>query len=83
VSANIAKDAKAIQRAVAMDGLSFLLSRLSTAPQNRVAMEHAVTPATAGVQKAFADLDSGYRRNDERGILDALLRGTVQECGMS
>jgi hypothetical protein len=50
---------------------------LSTGPQNKVTYKRTVTPAKAGVQNPFRRLDSGFRRNDKRGISDTLLRGAV------
>ena len=33
----------------------------------KISFAHVVTPAEAGVQNAFKNLDSGFRRNDVRG----------------
>jgi hypothetical protein len=50
---------------------------LRTGPQNKVTNKRTVTPAKAGVQNALKGLDSGFRRNDERDILDTHLCGAV------
>jgi hypothetical protein len=36
-----------------------------------------VTPAQAGVQKSLANLDSGFRRNDARGLLQEPQRRNI------
>jgi hypothetical protein len=46
-------------------------------PRNKVTNRCTVTPAKAGVQNALQGLDSGFRRNGERGNSDPLLRGAV------
>jgi hypothetical protein len=50
---------------------------LSTPPPNKVPKNRIVTPAKAGVQNRSQAMDSGLRRNDERGNSDTLLCGAV------